>query len=240
MSVGAFYLVEGHTAKLSDVLTPEELSHLDNLVRTRKISPEWVRDVFIPRLVEELNHIDYLTEAEEKRWRDAGWTDPEDLELLTNDFRKEMSARRAQAYQRALSYDFTDRARRELQTLKRELESGELANRWERYLKEEGPTGVVLGVVEGIVTFIPRGIATTARIFTNGGLGERPMKSLAEISIAMPFVIALVRLILGILRQILGILRQIVLPFILSMPKVLWNFILDRVRELGKAARGEE
>jgi hypothetical protein len=34
--------------------------------------------------------------------------------------------------------------------------------------------------------------------------------------------------------------EQIVLPFILSMPKVLWNFILDRVRDLGKAIRDEE
>lgn len=147
--------------------------------------------------------------------------------------RQTLAGRRANAFERALHPNVFQRAGTELQKVYRALLTGEIANRWKRYLKEEGPIGVAQDVGKSIVTFIPRGIATTARTFSKGGFGEHPMKSLAEISVAMPSIIALFRLILRILRQI-------VLPFILSMPKVLWNFILDRVRELGKAVRGEE
>ena len=126
-----------------------------------------------------------------------------------------------------------ERGRAELQTAQRALLTDEVGDGWKRYQKEEGPIGVARDVGKSLVTFIPRGIATAARTVSEGGFGERPVKSLAEISVAMPSIIALVRLILRILRQI-------VLPFILSMPKVLWNFILDRVRDLGKAIRDEE
>ena len=144
-----------------------------------------------------------------------------------------VAERRANAFERALHPNVFQRAGTELQKVYRALLTGEIANRWKRYLKEEGAIGVAQDVGKNIVTFIPRGIATTARTFSEGGFGEHPIKRLAEISVAIPSIIALVRLILRILKQV-------VLPFILSMPKVLWNFILDRVRELGKAVRGEE
>ena len=249
MSVGAFYLVvytllvvEGSNrvvgqqgGTLGDYLTDEEIAHLDDLVNRDKITIDWIKMIFVPRLTEELTHLDWL----ESSWLDLDLDDPKYARHRDTYERERASVldwvtkRRANAFARALDPNMFQRAETELQNAYRALLTGEVGNRWKRYLKAEGPVGVTLDVGESIVTFIPCGIATTARTFSEGGFGEHPMKSLAEISVAMPSIIALVRLILRILRQI-------ILPFILSMPKVLWNFILDRVRELGKAVRGEE
>lgn len=249
MLVGAFYLVvhtflvvegsnralrqQGRT--LGEILTEDQLLHLEDLLNRSKITRGWIDSVFIPRLSDELDHID---------WVESGWRaiDPDDPKYARHRvaYEKErdkvlivMKERRANAFKRALDPNIFQLAETELQNAYRALLTGEVGNTWKRYLKEEGPVGVTRDVGKSIVTFIPRGIATTARTFSEGGFGEYPMKSLAEISVAMPSMIALVRLILRILRRI-------VLRFIFSIPKVLWNFILDRVRELGKAVRGEE
>lgn len=249
MLVGAFYLVvytllvvDGSNRVvgqqgdvLGDYLTDEEIAHLEDLVDRKSLSMEWIDNVFIPRLTEELTHLDWL----ESRWRDINFNDPKYARHRDTYERERASVldwaakRRINVFARALDPNIFQRAETELQNAYRALLTGEVGNRWKRYLKEEGPVGVARDVGKSIVTFIPRGIATTARTFSEGGFGEHPMKSLAEISVAIPSVIALVRLILRILRQS-------VLPFIFSIPKVLWNFILDRVRELGRAVRGEE
>lgn len=244
MSVGAFYLVvytllvversnravrqQEHT--LGDILTEEQFLHLEGLVRSRKITTDWIQYVFIPRLSDELDHLDWIERQLDGRIPSTVYRpDPDRIAPM----RQTLADRRANAFERALHPNVFQRAGTELQKVYRALLTGEIANKWKQYLKEEGPIGVAQDVGKSIVTFIPRGIATTARTFSEGGFGEHPIKRLAEISVAIPSIIALVRLILRILRQV-------VLPFVLSMPKVLWNFILDRVRELGKAVRGEE
>lgn len=249
MSVGVFYLVvhtllvversnwgdETTRTTLSELLTEDQLQHLEDLVKRRKITTDWIQDTFIPRLSNELDHIDWV----ERGWRDINLDDPKyarhrDIyERERDTVLARMAERRASAFQRALVPNILQRAENELQVAHRALLTGELKKRLAEHLEQKGSVGVAADVGKSIVTFIPRGIATTAKTFSQGGFGEHPVKSLAEISVAMPSVIALVRLILRILRQI-------VLPFILSMPKNLWDFMLDRVRELGKAIRDEE
>ena len=255
MSVGAFYLVvytllvveksnraarqQEHT--LGEILTEDQLLQLEDLVKRDQITVGWLQDVFVPRLDEELDHLDWLerktlaVDLDDPKYG-GRYDDPKQramYERARKDALDRVAERRANAFERALHPNVFQRAGTELQKVYRALLTGEIANRWKRYLKEEGAIGVAQDVGKNIVTFIPRGIATTARTFSEGGFGEHPIKRLAEISVAIPSIIALVRLILRILKQV-------VLPFILSMPKVLWNFILDRVRELGKAVRGEE
>jgi len=84
MSVSVFYLVV-HTllvversnraveqpAKLRDILTEDELSHLQSLVDDRKITIDWIWHIFVPRLTEELEHLDWI----EQRW-DIDLDDP--------------------------------------------------------------------------------------------------------------------------------------------------------------------
>ena len=220
---------------LGELLTEDQLLHLEGLIDQRKISYDWVRDVFAPRLTDELYHIDWV----ERGWRDINLDDPKyarhrDIyERERDTVLVRMAERRASAFQRALVPNILQRAESELQVVHRALLTGELKKRLAEHLEQKGPVGVAADIGKSIVTFIPRGIATTAKTFSQGGFGEHPVKSLAEISVAMPSVIALVRLVLKILRQI-------ILPFILSMPKILWDFMLDRVRELGKAIRDEE
>lgn len=249
MSVGVFYLVvytllvversnwsvrqQGRT--LGDLLTDAQLSHLEDLVNRRKISIDWIQYTFIPRLTDELDHIEWV----EGGWRDIDLDDPKyarhrDIyERERDTVLARMAERRASAFQRALAPNILQRAKSELQVAHRALLTGEVKKRLAEYLKQKGPVGVAADVGKSIVTFIPRGIATTAKTFSNGGFGEHPVKSLAEITVAIPSIIVLIKLTLRILRQI-------VLPFILSMPKVLWAFILDRVRDLGKAIRDEK
>lgn len=197
------------------------------------MSMDWIRNIFVPRLTEELEHLDFL----EKNW-DIDLDDPIyalQREYYASEREKalaQVAERRGKVYDRVLYQNVFQRAQRELETAHRTLLTGEVEDRWKLYLKEEGLIGVARDVGKNIVTFIPRGIATTAKTFSAGGFGEHPVKSLAEITVAIPPIIALVRLTLRMLGQI-------VLPFILSMPKVLWAFILDRVRDLGKAIRDE-
>ncbi|RKU36975.1 hypothetical protein C6496_11475 [Candidatus Poribacteria bacterium] len=249
MSVGVFYLVV-HTLlvveksnwpvrqqgrPLGDLLTEDQLLYLEDLVNRRKITTDWIQYVFVPRLVDELDHIDWV----ESGWQTIGLDDPkyarhrDVYERERDTVLARMKERRASAFQRALAPNILQRAESELQGAHRALLTGEVKERLAEYLKQKGPVGVTTDVGKSIVTFIPRGIATTAKTFSNGGFGEHPVKSLAEITVAVPFIIALIRLTLGILRQI-------VLPFIFSMLKVLWAFILDRVRDLGKAIRDEK
>ena len=212
--------------KLRDFLTEDQIVHLQGLVDNSSIDHNWIQHVFIPRLRSDLYYINFL----EKRWRDIDLEAPKYARhrgRYEREREKQFTAiaeRRAGAFERALHSNLFERAERELETIHRTLLTGEV---------EEKPIGVARYVVENIIIFIPRGIATTAKTFSAGGFGEHPMKSLAEITVAIPAIIALVRLTLRILKQI-------VLPFIFSMPKVLWVFILARVRDLGKAIRDEK
>lgn len=76
MSVSVFYLVVytllvvemsnravEQPAKLRDILSEDELSHLQGLVDARKITMGWVQDIFVPRLNEELEHLDWLEQG---------------------------------------------------------------------------------------------------------------------------------------------------------------------------------
>ena len=56
----------------------------------------------------------------------------------------------------------------------------------------------------------------------------------------------ILKFIFWIGHQVIGLscyvflrLSRYVFPFLLKIPKALWNFILNRVRELGKAIRNE-
>ena len=247
MSVSVFYLVV-HTllvversnraveqpAKLREILTEDQLSHLQGLVDDRKITMDWVQNTFVPRINEELEHLDWI----EQGW-DIDLNDPKyasHREAYASEREKALASveeRRRTLFDRALNQNVFQRAQRELETAHRTLLTGEIGDGWKLYLKEESPIGVTRDVGKSIVTFISRGIATTAKTLSEGGFGEHPVKSLAEITVAIPFILALVRLTLRMLGQI-------VLPFIFSMPKVLWAFILDRVRDLGKAIRDEK
>ncbi len=67
------------------------------------------------------------------------------------------------------------------------------------------------------------------RILSGKGLGERPLEALIW------FIIGV--LIIG---KVAVRLAHVIGHLIVPIPKNVWNFTLDRVRELGKAVRGEE
>ena len=46
-------------ATLGEVLTDEQIAQLDDLISRRKITPDWVQGVFIPRLSADLRNIDF-------------------------------------------------------------------------------------------------------------------------------------------------------------------------------------
>ena len=173
-------------AKLSDILSLEDYQDLDNLVRSGKIKPEWVRDVFIPRLVEDLNNIAYWEDrydAIERGETRTGFL-PMSPETLAEK-RRELQWRRDNLYQRALVSDYTTKLERELSSLQRGLLSG--AHRLPEYLKEAGPVGVAKDVGTSLVESIPRGVAATGQTFTEG-LGERPLQRIGEMTGAVPIV----------------------------------------------------
>lgn len=177
-------------AKLSEVLAPEDYQDLDRLVRSGKIKPEWVRDVFIPRLVDELNAIDFYTKQWETQLdptdaatREAiaigesfGWKVPTREQVLA-----QLARRRRKAYQKALNPSLWDQTRRQLENAIVGAGTGETRENFRKYWEEEGPVGFALDTGKSLVeSFVgaPGAIAETV----TGGLGEQPLSRVAEMT----------------------------------------------------------
>ena len=159
---------------LGELLSEQELSHLEDLVSRRKITTGWIQDVFIPRLSEDLDNIDY-------------WQNRYDAQSvpLEDDRRKVLQYRRDHLFQRALDSDYTTKLERELSALHRGVLSE--AGRLPEYLKEAGPLGVAKDVGKSLVESIPRGIEATGKTFKEG-LGEQPLQRIGEMTGAVPIV----------------------------------------------------
>lgn len=72
-------------------------------------------------------------------------------------------------------------------------------------------------------------VRTWGWILSGKGLGERPLGTLVW------FIIGIV-----IIGKVAVRLARVIGPLIVPIPNIVWNFTLDRVREFGKAVRGEE
>lgn len=140
------------------VLTEDQLLHLEDLVNDRSITIGWIQDVFIPRLIDELDHIDWV----ERGWRDIDLDDPKYAKYRDAYVQEQatvlerMRERQASAFERALNPNILQRAESELQIAHRALLTDEVKERLAEYLKQKGPVGVAADVEKSIVTFIPQ------------------------------------------------------------------------------------
>ena len=167
-------------ATLGEVLTDEQITQLDDLISRRKITPDWVQGVFIPRLSADLRNIDFW-EQRYNAIEKGGARGP--LEMSSESLaekRKELQWRRQNLFQRALDSDNTVKIEREVEALQRGFID------WKEplvdYLKERGPVGVAYDVGKSLVETIPRGVAATGQTLGEGGLGETPIQRIGEMT----------------------------------------------------------
>ncbi len=183
-------------ATLGELLTEDELLHLEDLVSKKKITPGWVQDVFIPRLSDELRAIDMYQENWEKG---LDLKDPATREALAigesfgfkaptrEQVMAQIQRRRRKAFQLALNPSVADRAYRELQNALTGAASGETRESFAKYWEEEGPLGLLRDTGASLVrSFLdaPEAWGKTAQ----AGLGEKPLSRIAEMTPPLAFV----------------------------------------------------
>ena len=177
-------------ATLGDLLTDEQITQLDDLMSRRKITPDWIKDVFIPRLTEEIEHVDWV----ESNWRDINLDDPKyagHRDVYESERTKALdwvAKRRSGAFTLALHPNVLERSRANIQPAERALMSGEWLETLKQDLKERGPVGVATDVGRSLIESVPRGVGAIGTTFKEGGLGEQPINRIGEMTGAIPVV----------------------------------------------------
>ena len=177
-----------------------------------------------------------MTPAERERYirlRQEGRIRDQDVQIFADRFFR--APNRENAFDQALDSSFRARAAREWADIKEATpiigDAGIGIYAAEEHFGQHGFGKGLYKIAESAVTAPFR---AWGRVLSGQGLGEHPLRT----SVAL----LLGALLFGKILMHLGrvVLANVVRPFILPLPNIFWQFILDRIRELSRAIRGEE